>query len=86
MFLFDANQYRASFNTLQPKEKKYIEPEKKFNRHTFIRNVMRIKAVVMDVIELGKFIELVGLFFSFFALIHQSLQRCSFIHRIIQAD
>jgi len=51
------NPYRASFNTLQPKEKKYIEPEKKFNRHTFVRNVMRIKSVVMDVIEMGKFIE-----------------------------
>ncbi|XP_046657711.1 multiple C2 and transmembrane domain-containing protein-like [Daphnia pulicaria] len=51
------NEFRATIQTLQPKEKKYIEPELKFSRHTFVRNVMRVKAVVMDLIEIGKYIE-----------------------------
>ncbi|XP_057381263.1 multiple C2 and transmembrane domain-containing protein-like [Daphnia carinata] len=51
------NEIRATIQTLQPKEKKYIEPEVKFNRHTFVRNVIRVKAVVMDIIEIGKYIE-----------------------------
>uniref|UniRef100_A0A0P5T207 Multiple C2 and transmembrane domain-containing protein n=1 Tax=Daphnia magna TaxID=35525 RepID=A0A0P5T207_9CRUS len=51
------NEIRATIQTLQPKEKKYIEPELKFNRHTFVRNVIRVKAIVMDIIEIGKYIE-----------------------------
>nr|CAH0111794.1 unnamed protein product [Daphnia galeata] len=51
------NEIRATIQTLQPKEKKYIEPELKFNRHTFVRNVMRVKAIVMDLIQIGKYIE-----------------------------
>lgn len=50
-------QLRASIQTLQPKENKYMEPEMKFSRQAFVRNVMRIKAVVMEVIEMGKYIE-----------------------------
>ena len=51
------NQVRAAIQTLVPKENKYIEPEIKFNRHTFVRNVMRVKSVIVDVIEFGKYIE-----------------------------
>lgn len=51
------NELRASIQTLQPKENKYIEPETKFSRQTFVRNVMRIKSFVMEGIEIGKYIE-----------------------------
>lgn len=70
-------QIRATIQTLQPKEKKYIEPELKFNRHTFVRNVMRVKAVVMDVIEIGKYIESVHSQFFPFLRLEISLLGCA---------
>ena len=60
----------AGIQTLQPKENKYIEPEMKFSRQKFVRNVIRIKAVLVDVIEMMKYIEsvsqLLNLIFSGF--------------------
>lgn len=52
-------QVRAGLQTLEPKEKKFIEPEVKFSRHTFVRNVVRVKGFIVDMIEAGKFIEYV---------------------------
>lgn len=51
------NALRASMQTLVPKENKYIEPEVKFNRQTFTRNVMRLKSVIEDVFEFSKYIQ-----------------------------
>jgi hypothetical protein len=58
---FRTHQIRAGIQTLQPKENKYIEPDMKFSRQKFVRNVIRIKAVMMDVIEMMKYIESVSI-------------------------
>jgi hypothetical protein len=50
-------QIRASIRTLNPKEKKYMQTEVKFKRQVFVRNVMRLKAIIMFFIDLGKFIQ-----------------------------
>ncbi|XP_021928655.1 multiple C2 and transmembrane domain-containing protein 1 isoform X1 [Zootermopsis nevadensis] len=51
------NPIRASIRTLNPKEDKYMQTEVKFKRQVFVRNVMRLKAIIMFFIELGKFIQ-----------------------------
>lgn len=51
------NVFRACIRTLNPKEKKYMEPEMKFKRQIFIRNVFRLKAIVMFFIDIGKYIQ-----------------------------
>ncbi|KAL2735223.1 multiple C2 and transmembrane domain-containing protein isoform X1 [Vespula squamosa] len=48
------NVFRACIRTLNPKEKKYMEPEIKFKRQVFLRNVLRLKAIILFFIELGK--------------------------------
>jgi hypothetical protein len=39
--------FRATFTTLNPKDKVYSEVIEKFKRQVFINNVMRIKAVIL---------------------------------------
>lgn len=51
------NVFRACIRTLNPKEKKYMEPEVKFKRQVFLRNVLRLKAVILFFIEMGKYIQ-----------------------------
>ncbi|XP_015190815.1 PREDICTED: multiple C2 and transmembrane domain-containing protein 1 isoform X3 [Polistes dominula] len=51
------NVFRACIRTLNPKEKKYMEPEIKFKRQVFLRNVLRLKAIILSVIEMGKYIQ-----------------------------
>ncbi|XP_074094466.1 multiple C2 domain and transmembrane region protein isoform X1 [Cotesia typhae] len=51
------NVVRACIRTLNPKEKKYMEPEIKFKRQVFLRNVLRLKAIIMYFIDLGKYIQ-----------------------------
>ncbi|CAG2061784.1 unnamed protein product, partial [Timema podura] len=48
---------RASIRTLNPKEEKYMQTEVKFKRQVFVRNVMRLKAIIMFFIEIGKYIQ-----------------------------
>ncbi|XP_044740729.1 multiple C2 and transmembrane domain-containing protein isoform X2 [Chrysoperla carnea] len=48
------NPIRACIRTLNPKEEKYMQQEVKFKRQVFVRNVLRLKAVAMHFIELGK--------------------------------
>jgi hypothetical protein len=50
-------QIRASVRTLNPKEEKYMQTEVKFKRQVFVRNVLRLKAIIMFFIDLGKFIQ-----------------------------
>ncbi|KAJ8883485.1 hypothetical protein PR048_015329 [Dryococelus australis] len=50
------NPIRACIRTLNPKEEKYMQTEVKFKRQVFVRNVMRLKAIIMFFIELGKYI------------------------------
>ncbi|XP_011057575.1 PREDICTED: multiple C2 and transmembrane domain-containing protein 1 isoform X6 [Acromyrmex echinatior] len=51
------NLLRACIRTLNPKEKKYMEPEVKFKRQVFLRNVLRLKAIIVIFIDIGKYIQ-----------------------------
>ncbi|CAL7935855.1 unnamed protein product [Xylocopa violacea] len=51
------NVIRACVRTLNPKEKKYMEPEIKFKRQVFLRNVLRLKAIIVIVIDIGKYVQ-----------------------------
>ncbi|XP_011503510.1 PREDICTED: multiple C2 and transmembrane domain-containing protein 1 [Ceratosolen solmsi marchali] len=51
------NVLRACIRTLNPKEKKYMEPEIKFKRQVFLRNVLRLKSIIVTFIDLGKYIQ-----------------------------
>ncbi|XP_014486468.1 PREDICTED: multiple C2 and transmembrane domain-containing protein 1 isoform X3 [Dinoponera quadriceps] len=51
------NIFRACMRTLNPKEKKYMEPEVKFKRQVFLRNVLRLKAIIVIFIDIGKYIQ-----------------------------
>ncbi|XP_072759845.1 multiple C2 and transmembrane domain-containing protein isoform X3 [Anoplolepis gracilipes] len=51
------NILRACVRTLNPKEKKYMEPEMKFKRQVFLRNVLRLKAIIVIFIDIGKYIQ-----------------------------
>lgn len=51
------NILRACVRTLNPKEKKYMEPEVKFKRQVFLRNVLRLKAIIFIFIDIGKYIQ-----------------------------
>ncbi|XP_033223349.1 multiple C2 and transmembrane domain-containing protein isoform X2 [Belonocnema kinseyi] len=51
------NVFRACLRTINPKEKKYMEPEMKFKRQVFLRNVLRLKAIIVIFIDLGKYIQ-----------------------------
>ncbi|XP_034940367.1 multiple C2 and transmembrane domain-containing protein isoform X5 [Chelonus insularis] len=51
------NVLRACMRTINPKEKKYMEPEVKFKRQVFLKNVLRLKAIIMYFIDLGKYIQ-----------------------------
>ncbi|XP_028050440.1 multiple C2 and transmembrane domain-containing protein isoform X4 [Monomorium pharaonis] len=51
------NVFRACVRTLNPKEKKYMEPEVKFKRQVFLRNVLRLKAIIVIFIDIGKYIQ-----------------------------
>lgn len=62
------NVVRACVRTLNPKEKKYMEPEIKFKRQVFLRNVLRLKAIIVIVIDIGKYVQYVVLFLFFFFL------------------
>ncbi|XP_015436425.1 PREDICTED: multiple C2 and transmembrane domain-containing protein 1 [Dufourea novaeangliae] len=51
------NFIRACVRTLNPREKKYMEPEIKFKRQVFLRNVLRLKAIIIIFIDIGKYIQ-----------------------------
>ncbi|XP_068083885.1 multiple C2 and transmembrane domain-containing protein isoform X1 [Anabrus simplex] len=51
------NPIRASIRTLNPKEEKYMQTEIKFKRQVFVRNVMRLKAIIMFFFDIGKYIQ-----------------------------
>ncbi|XP_065220032.1 multiple C2 and transmembrane domain-containing protein isoform X2 [Planococcus citri] len=51
------NTVRACIRTLNPKEEKYMQSEMKFKRQVFVRNVMRLKNIIMYFIEFSKFIQ-----------------------------
>ncbi|XP_054012595.1 multiple C2 and transmembrane domain-containing protein isoform X2 [Hylaeus anthracinus] len=51
------NVFRACVRTLNPKETKYMEPEIKFKRQVFLRNVLRLKAIIIIFIDIGKYVQ-----------------------------
>lgn len=48
---------RAAVRVLEPKEEKLIQQEIKFKRQLFMRNVARLKAIIMFFIEVGRFVQ-----------------------------
>lgn len=51
------NPVRAALRALEPKEDKLVQQDVKFKRQLFLRNVTRLKAVVMYFLEWGRFIQ-----------------------------
>ncbi|CAB3237903.1 unnamed protein product [Arctia plantaginis] len=51
------NPLKAAIRVVNPKEPKYMHQEAKFKRQLFIRNVMRLKAIIMWFIEVGKILQ-----------------------------
>ena len=51
------NPIRAAIVTLNPAEEKYTATVEKFKRQVFLNNVMRIKNIIMEFVEIGKFVE-----------------------------
>lgn len=51
------NPLKGAIRVLNPKEPKYMHQEAKFKRQVFIRNVMRLKAIIMWFIEVGKILQ-----------------------------
>ena len=51
------NSIRAAIRTLNPKEEKFMATVEKFKRQVFVNNVMRIKSIIMEFVDLAKFIE-----------------------------
>ncbi|XP_058054608.1 multiple C2 and transmembrane domain-containing protein, partial [Anopheles bellator] len=51
------NKLRAALRVLEPKEEKLVQQEAKFKRQLFLRNVTRLKAVIMYFIEVGQFVQ-----------------------------
>lgn len=48
---------RAAIRALEPKEEKLVQQEARFKRQLFLRNVQRLKAIVMYFLEWGRFIQ-----------------------------
>ncbi|XP_055612277.1 multiple C2 and transmembrane domain-containing protein isoform X2 [Uranotaenia lowii] len=48
---------RAALRVLEPKEEKLVQQEAKFKRQLFLRNVTRLKAVIMYFIDMGQFVQ-----------------------------
>ncbi|XP_072946492.1 multiple C2 and transmembrane domain-containing protein isoform X5 [Epargyreus clarus] len=51
------NVLKGAIRVVNPKEPKYMHQEAKFKRQLFIRNVMRLKAIIMWFIEVGKILQ-----------------------------
>ena len=51
------NALRAAIRTLNPKEEKYMATIEKFKRQVFLNNVMRIKAIIMEFVDMASFVE-----------------------------
>ncbi|XP_047539494.1 multiple C2 and transmembrane domain-containing protein isoform X4 [Vanessa atalanta] len=51
------NPLKGAIRVVNPKEPKYMHQEAKFKRQLFIRNVMRLKAIIMWFIEVGKILQ-----------------------------
>ncbi|XP_013110393.1 multiple C2 and transmembrane domain-containing protein isoform X3 [Stomoxys calcitrans] len=51
------NEIRAVCRVLQPKEEKLIQQEAKFKRQLFLRNVNRLKEIIMYILDAARYIQ-----------------------------
>lgn len=51
------NSIRAALRVLEPKEEKLVQQEAKFKRQLFLRNVTRLKEIIMFFFDVGNFIQ-----------------------------
>jgi hypothetical protein len=51
------NSIKAAIRVLEPKEEKLVQQEAKFKRQLFLRNVTRLKEIIMFFIDVGAFIQ-----------------------------
>uniref|UniRef100_A0A1A9WYX3 C2 domain-containing protein n=1 Tax=Glossina brevipalpis TaxID=37001 RepID=A0A1A9WYX3_9MUSC len=51
------NELRAICRVLQPKEEKLIQQEAKFKRQLFLRNVNRLKGIIMDILDAARYVQ-----------------------------
>ncbi|XP_065369940.1 multiple C2 and transmembrane domain-containing protein isoform X1 [Calliphora vicina] len=51
------NEIRAVCRVLQPKEEKLIQQEAKFKRQLFLRNVNRLKVIIMNIFDAARYIQ-----------------------------
>ena len=51
------NSIRAALRVLEPKEEKLVQQEAKFKRQLFLRNVTRLKEIIVFFIDVGNFIQ-----------------------------
>ncbi|KAM7343721.1 multiple C2 domain and transmembrane region protein isoform 1-T1 [Cochliomyia hominivorax] len=51
------NEMRAICRVLQPKEEKLIQQEAKFKRQLFLRNVNRLKVIIMNIFDAARYIQ-----------------------------
>ncbi|KAH8356307.1 hypothetical protein KR200_007825 [Drosophila serrata] len=51
------NEVRAVCRALQPKEEKLIQQEAKFKRQLFLRNVNRLKEIIMDILDAARYVQ-----------------------------
>lgn len=51
------NQLRAAIRALEPKEEKLVQQEVKFKRQVFQRNVTRLKAIIVYILETGRWVQ-----------------------------
>lgn len=51
------NPIKAALRVLEPKEEKLVQQEAKFKRQLFLRNVTRLKEIIMFFIDVGQFIQ-----------------------------
>lgn len=48
---------RAALRALTPKEEKFMKPEIKFKRQIFVRNVLRLKKIILYFLEIGRLVQ-----------------------------
>lgn len=51
------NSVKGAIRVLEPKEEKFVQQEAKFKRQLFLRNVTRLKELIMFFIDAGSFIQ-----------------------------
>lgn len=51
------NDVRAICRILQPKEEKLIQQEAKFKRQLFLRNVNRLKVIIMYILDAARYVQ-----------------------------